>query len=198
MPLEDVPRIHPESASEWREWLAEHHATAPGVWLVSWRSGSGRSPLAYEDQVLEALAYGWIDATVRRLDDERRMTYFAPRRKGSGWARSNRARIERLRAEGRMTPAGEAAVERAVADGSWTVYDDAVDLVVPDDLEEAFARHPGSRANWDGFPPSSREQVLFWIGQARRAATRERRVEETARLAAEGIRVDRRPGTGAS
>jgi uncharacterized protein YdeI (YjbR/CyaY-like superfamily) len=198
MPLEDVPRIHPASAAEWRAWLAEHHATATGVWLVSWRSGSARTPLAYEDQVLEALAYGWIDATVRRLDDERRMTYFAPRRKGSGWARSNRARIDRLRAEGRMAPAGEAAVERAVADGSWTLYDDAVDLVVPEDLEGAFARHPGSRANWDAFPRSSREQVLFWIGQARRPATRERRVEETARLAAQGIRVDRRPPRGAS
>lgn len=198
MPLEDVPRIHPASAAEWRAWLAEHHATAPGVWLVTWRSGSGRTPVADEDQVLEALAYGWIDATVRRLDDERRMTYFAPRRKGSGWARSNRARIERLRAEGRMAPAGEAAVERAVADGSWTLYDDAVDLVVPEDLEEAFARHPGSRAHWEAFPPSSREQVLFWIGQARRPATRERRIEETARLAAEGTRVGRRPPRGAS
>jgi hypothetical protein len=61
MPLEDVPRIHPASAAEWRAWLAEHHATATGVWPVSWRSGSARTPLAYEDQVLEALAYGWCE-----------------------------------------------------------------------------------------------------------------------------------------
>lgn len=195
MPLDEVPRIHPASAPEWRDWLAEHHATSTGVWLVTWRTGSGHAPLAYEDQVLEALAYGWIDGTTRRLDDERRMIYFSPRRRGSTWARSNRERIARLRAEGRMAPAGEAAVDRAVADGSWTLLEEIEAMVVPDDLDAAFDRHPGAREHWDAFPPSSRQGVLFWIRQARRPQTRERRIEQTARLAAEGIRADAPPST---
>jgi uncharacterized protein YdeI (YjbR/CyaY-like superfamily) len=191
MALDDAPRIHPASAADWRAWLEANHDTARGVWVVSWRAqGAGREPVAYEDQVLEALAFGWIDATTRRLDDERRMQYFAPRKPGSGWARSNKARVERLRAEGRMTPAGEAVVERAVADGSWTLLDDVEALVVPDDLAAAFERHAGSRAKWEAFPPSSRQMSLWWIRQAKRPETRARRVQETARLAADGLRVD--------
>ena len=199
MSLDDAPRIHPANADEWRAWLEANHDSATGVWLVTWRSPeSGGEPLAYEDQVLEALAFGWIDATTRRLDDDRRMQYFAPRKRGSAWARSNKARIERLRAEGRMAPAGEAAIERAVADGSWALLDDVENLVVPDDLTAAFERHPGSRTQWETFPPSSRQMALWWIRQAKRPETRARRIEETARLAAEGIRANepRRPGVG--
>jgi uncharacterized protein YdeI (YjbR/CyaY-like superfamily) len=197
MSLDDAPRIHPANAAEWRAWLEANHDTATGVWLVTWRSPeSGGEPLAYEDQVLEALAFGWIDATTRRLDDDRRMQYFAPRKRGSAWARTNKARVERLRSEGKMTPAGEAAIERAVADGSWTFLDDVEKLVVPDDLAAAFERHAGSRAQWEAFPPSSRQMTLWWIRQAKRPETRAKRVEETARLAAEGIRANepRRPG----
>ena len=197
MAIDDAPHIHPASAAEWRAWLDSNHETATGVWLVTWRTAEeGRDPIPYEDQVLEALAFGWIDATTRRLDDDRRAQYFAPRKPGSGWARTNKARIERLRAEGRMTPAGEAVIERAVADGSWTLLDDVENLVVPDDLAAALDRHAGSRANWEAFPPTAKRSILWWITQAKRPETRERRIEETARLAAEGIRANepRAPG----
>ncbi len=70
----------------------------------------------------------------------------------------------------------------------WTLMDDVEDLVVPDDLAEEFARHHGSRAHWDGFPPSARKQMLGWIALAKRAETRRQRVEETARRAALGER----------
>ena len=96
-----------------------------------------------------------------------------------------------------MTPAGEAVVERAVADGSWTLLDDVENLVVPDDLAAALDRHAGSRAEWEAFPPSARRGILWWITQAKRAETRERRIEETARLAAQGVRANEpRPPVG--
>ncbi|MBM7505099.1 YdeI family protein [Agromyces aurantiacus] len=194
MGLDDAPLIQPATAAEWRDWLERHHDTATGVWVVTWRSpGPGREPLPYEDQVLEALAFGWIDATTRRLDDDRRAQYFAPRKPGGTWARSNKDRIERLRAEGRMAPAGEEAVRRAIADGSWSMLDAIDRMDVPDDLAAAFARHPGSRELWEAFPPSARRGALWWIHQAKRPATRERRVEETARLAAENVRVGSEP-----
>ena len=185
----DAPRVHVEMIEQWREWLADHHRTEQGVWLVTWRRATGRPAPSYEQQIEEALRVGWVDSTTKRLDDERTMLYFARRRPGSGWARTNKARVARLESEGRLLPAGQAVVDRARADGSWTVLDAVEDLVVPDDLAAAFDRHEGAREHWDRFPASARKQMLWWITQARRPATRAERIEETARRAAQDQRA---------
>ena len=187
---DDAPRVHPETIEEWRDWLLAHHDTVPGVWFVSWKTATGKPVVPYERAVEEALCVGWIDATSKTLDDERRMLWFTRRKPGSGWARTNKERIVRLEAEGRMTPAGRAVIDAAKADGSWTLLDDVENLVVPDDLAAAFDRYPGSRAQFDAFPPSARRAILEWIVQARRETTRAARLEESARLAAEGKRAN--------
>ena len=133
---------------------------------------------------------GWIDSSGRKLDDERSMLWFTRRKPGSGWAGTNKERVVRLEAEGRMTPAGRAMIEAAKADGSWTLLDDVENLVVPDDLAAAFERHPGSRENFDAFPPSARRAILDWIVHAKRDATRTARLEESARLAAQNVRAN--------
>ena len=190
MAQSEAGRVHAETAAEWREWLEANAHTTTGVWLVFWRKGSGRPILTYEDAVTEALAFGWVDSRPGKLDDERTMLYFSPRKRGSAWSRPNKERTARLREQGRMTPAGEAIVAAAEADGSWTRLDAVEDLIVPADLEDAFSRHPGSREQWDGFPRSARRGILEWIVQARRPETRASRVDETARLAAEGKRAN--------
>ncbi|MBO3100904.1 YdeI/OmpD-associated family protein [Cellulomonas fengjieae] len=187
---DDAPRVHVESVEEWRDWLLAHHATEPGAWLVSWKASTGRPCVQYERAVEEALCVGWIDSAGRTLDDERRMLWFTRRKPGSGWARTNKERIVRLEAEGRMTPAGRAVIDAAKADGSWTLLDDVENLVVPDDLAAAFDRHPGSRQNFDAFPPSARRAILEWIVHAKREATRAARLQETARLAAQNLRAN--------
>jgi uncharacterized protein YdeI (YjbR/CyaY-like superfamily) len=156
--------------------------------LVLWRKRSGRTGLTYDQAVEEALCFGWIDGRAAKLDDRRTMVRFTPRKRGSGWARSNKVRVERLLAEGRMVEAGLARIEEAKRDGSWTRLDAVEDLAVPDDLAAAFAGHPGSRERWDSFPRSVRRAILDWIAQARRPETRTRRVGETARQAAMGER----------
>jgi uncharacterized protein YdeI (YjbR/CyaY-like superfamily) len=181
-------QVHPETRAQWRSWLAEHHATSDGVWLVQWRRQSGRSGPTYEEVVQEALCFGWIDSKAAKLDDDRTMMWVSPRKRGSGWARSNKLRIERLLADGLMAEAGLARIEEAKQDGSWTKLDAVEDLVVPDDLAAAFADNPGAREHWDGFPRSVRRAALEWIVQAKRPETRARRVTETARLAARGER----------
>jgi uncharacterized protein YdeI (YjbR/CyaY-like superfamily) len=185
---EEEQRFQPESRAEWRAWLAEHHDRGGAVWLVLWRQGSGRAGPTYEEAVLEALCFGWIDGKAAGLDDQRTMLRFSPRKRGSGWARSNKQRVERLLAEGLMTEAGLALVEEARRDGSWTRLDAVEDLVVPDDLAAALAAHPGARETWDGFSRSVRRAALARIVEAKRPETRARRVAETARLTARGER----------
>ena len=189
MATTDADQVHPEDVTEWRDWLEEHHATSTGVWLVSWKRNTGRPAVAYEDAVLEALAVGWIDSQARQVDEERSALKFTPRRATSGWARTNKARVERLVAEGRMRPSGQAAIDAAKANGTWTMLDDVEKLVVPGDLATAFELHPGARMQWDGFPPSARRQILLWIVQAKRPETRRARIAETAEKAGRGERA---------
>lgn len=156
---------------------------------MTWRTATGRPAPPHVEQVEAALCFGWIDSTRKKIDEERTMIYFAPRRPGSQWARTNQGHIERLEAAGRLRPSGRAIVDRAKADGSWISLDDVEDLVVPDDLWAALDRHDGARAHWDAFSPLSRKLILWWVLQAKRPETRGKRVEETARQAAQGIKA---------
>ena len=189
--LADAPLVQPRTREAWRAWLEANHATASGVWLVTWRrgAGAGEPSLDYEAQIEEALCFGWVDGTAGTVDERRGKLYFSPRRAGSGWAATNKARIERLIAAGRMQPAGLAVIERARADGSWTLLDPVERLEVPDDLAVALAAHPPAGTNFAAFPPSARKQLLAWVVTAKRPDTRARRVAEVAEAAARNERA---------
>ena len=149
--LDDAPLVRADDRATWRAWLEANHAGTRGAWLVLWRprsarARSGPAVLDYEGAVEEALCFGWVDSTGGAIDDERTRLYFAPRKPRSGWAATNKARIERLIEEGRMAPAGSAAIERAKANGSWEILDSAERLEVPDDLAAALAALPTARS----------------------------------------------------
>jgi uncharacterized protein YdeI (YjbR/CyaY-like superfamily) len=173
----------------WRRWLSRNHGRGRGVWLVIHKQGATTGSLTYEDAVREALCFGWIDSTAGSIDGERYRQWMAPRKPGSGWSATNKARVAELEAEGAIAAPGREAIERAKADGSWNALDRIEALEVPPDLLEAFERHDGSRANWDAFPPSARKMMLAWIEGAKRAETRAKRVEETASRAARNERA---------
>jgi uncharacterized protein YdeI (YjbR/CyaY-like superfamily) len=186
--LDDAERVFAETADEWRLWLAANHAAATGVWLVTWRPSTGRPAPDYEDTILEALCVGWIDGTVRPVDDERVMGWFAPRSASSGWAATNKARVERLLSEGRMRPAGQRLMDIAKHNGMWTVLDDAENDIVAPDLQAALDAIPGASAAWQGFPRSVRKLGLTNIAMARKPETRAARIAKIATDAGNGIR----------
>ena len=117
-PLADAPEVEVRSRAELRAWLAANHRQPAGVWLVTHKKSEGGRHLPYEEVVQECLAHGWVDSLARAKDERRSMLWISPRRKGSNWSRVNKAHVERLEAQGLMTPAGRAAVERAKADGT--------------------------------------------------------------------------------
>jgi len=186
----DAPRHHFESAAAWRQWLEANHSSSSGIFLVYWKKATGRPAMSYDEMVEQALCFGWVDSRPAKLDDERSMLWFTPRKRGSAWAGPNKARIERLTAAGLMHPAGIAVVDAARADGTWTVLDAVERLEVPGDLAARLAEVEGARAQWDGFPRSVRRGILEWIVQAKTPATRERRIQETADRAGRGERAN--------
>ncbi|HEU0026910.1 MAG TPA: YdeI/OmpD-associated family protein [Ktedonobacterales bacterium] len=178
-------RVTARDRAEWRAWLAEHHASAPGAWLIYYKRASGQPGVTYDEAVEEALCVGWIDSTANTLDSERYMQMFTPRKRKSPWSKSNKERAERLIAQGLMTPAGLAAIEAARRDGTWTIYEGIENLEVPDDLRAALAANPAAEAGFAAFSASIRKQLLWWIASAKRPETRQRRLEQVVIAAAE-------------
>lgn len=189
------PSIHPLSREAWREWLRDNHQRTAGVWLVSYKKGTGKPRVDYDAAVEEALCFGWIDSKPNKLDAERTLLWFAPRKPGSGWSRPNKLRVEKLMAAGLMAEAGLQKVEQSRRDGSWTRLDAVEALQIPEDLDEALRKLPPARENFEAFPRSAKRGILEWIANARTAETRARRVDDTARLACQNQRANQwRPG----
>jgi uncharacterized protein YdeI (YjbR/CyaY-like superfamily) len=184
------PLLHPETIEEWRAWLTRHHGDTDGAWLVRWRKASGKVPLDYAEIVEEALCFGWIDGLTNTLDDQRQAQLLTPRRKGSVWARSNKERVERLIADGRMTEAGMRVIDAAKADGSWSMADAAEALIEPAELAAALDANPEARRQWDAFPKSPRQALIWWVMSAKRPETRQRRVTSIIQEAAQGRRAN--------
>jgi len=186
--LDDGVKVVAADAATWRAWLEEHHASSTGAWLVRGRSGFADRHVPYEDAILQALCFGWIDGPVRVFDEETTGLWFAPRRPASGWAATNKARIARLEAEGLMMPAGVRVLEAAKASGSWTVLDGPEALIEPPELAAALDAVPAARTAWDAFPPSTRKVGLTHVAMAKRAETRTARIAKIVADAAEGRR----------
>lgn len=189
----DLPQVAVGDPAAWRAWLAENHGRSGSVWLVRPRKGRpGHAPVA--DYVAEALAFGWVDSLPRKLDADRTMLLMSPRRPGSSWSAVNRGIVARLEAEGRMHPAGAAAVAAARADGSWERLEGVDALTEPPDLAAALDRVPQARSYWDRFPPSSRRGILEWIQSAKRAETRAARIAQTVTKAALNLKANHPEG----
>jgi uncharacterized protein YdeI (YjbR/CyaY-like superfamily) len=187
---DDRERVQVESRAAWRAWLADNHERNAGIWLVTYKKHVPDKYVSYDEVVEEALCFGWIDSLPRKLDEDRSMLWLAPRQPGSGWSKLNKDRVERMIAAGQMTQAGLAKIEAAREDGSWNALDSIEALEIPPDLGAALDSYPDAREFFEAFPRSVRRGILEWIANAKRAETRARRIEETARLAQENQRAN--------
>ena len=171
----------PPSRNGWRGWLASNAEREEGLWVVYPKRSSGLEGPSYDDLVEEALCFGWIDSRVRRVDDDRLMQWFSPRRSGGVWSALNKERVARLVASGQMTERGREIIDQAKADGSWSQYDDVEALIVPPDLATALQAAPEAEAAFGVLSDSAKKQYLWWIHSAKRPTTRTNRIEETIR-----------------
>lgn len=185
-----VNSIHPLSRAEWRTWLEQNHTRTQGIWLISYKKGIGKPRFEYSEAVEEALCFGWIDSKPNKLDEERSMLWFAPRKPSTGWSKLNKERVERLMVQGLLMPPGLAKIEAAQQDGSWNALDSIEALEIPPDLAQALADYPTATQNFEAFPRSVKRGILEWIASAKKSETRARRIAETAQLAAQNLRAN--------
>ena len=183
----DLPVEEFASATTWERWLARHHATAPGLWLMIAKKGTGVVTVDITDAIEVALCYGWIDGLRHGHDATYFRQRFTPRKPRSKWSQINRDRVEALIAAGRMRPAGQAQVDAAKADGRWdAAYAGSRTIEVPDDLTKALRRNAKARRAFEALDSANRYAILFRIHDAKRPETRARRIEQFVTMLEEG------------
>ncbi len=168
--------------AEWRRWLRRNHDKSSEIWILTYKKHICKQCLSYEDALEEAICYGWIDSRMRRIDDERHMWRFAPRKPNSIWSLSNRRRTEKLIKEGRMAGPGMAKVDAAKRSGEWCkAYRPSKPPRMPKDLREALMQDELAWQNFRDFARSYRHTYIFWVASAKREETRRKRIQEVVR-----------------
>ena len=187
-PKAPLPELLLPNVIAWRSWLESNHEQSPGVLLVLGRKGGTVTGLIYLDALHEALCFGWIDGQANRRDEESYLQRFTPRRPRSIWSQRNVGFVERLEAEGRMRPAGRAAVEKAKADGRWdAAYAGSATAQVPEDLLAAIAERPAAQATYDGLNAQNRYALYFRLNALKTTAARECRIATMVEKLAAGL-----------
>jgi uncharacterized protein YdeI (YjbR/CyaY-like superfamily) len=177
-----------KNTTAWRAWLHENHNTCKAVELIFYRVDSVHESMRWEEAVKVAICYGWIDSTVRKLDDERRKQLFTPRKNKSVWSKLNKTYIEDLIKEGLMHESGLKKIEIAKQNGSWESLDGVENLEIPSDLQQAFDLNKTAFDCYQNFSPSYRKNYLYWLNQAKKEETRNFRINQIIMLCEKNIK----------
>ena len=169
---------------QWRQWLAKHHASSAGIWLVRHKQHTGVDAMPYEDVVCEALCFGWVDSLIRRLDDNRFAIKVTPRKPTSKWSDINRKRWNELKAAGLLAPAGLAA---APTENRYAARPRVPQL--PAYVAKAIKTNAKAWQFFQQLAPTYRRDFVVWIHTAKRPETREKRIRESIALLAAGKKL---------
>lgn len=185
--------FYPETIAAWRRWLDKNHLSSQAVWVVFYSKSSGKPSITWSESVDVALCYGWIDSKKIKVDTDRSHQFFSRRKPRSTWSQINKQKIEKLLAAGKMKKAGMLAVETAKQNGSWELLDQVEQLIIPDDLAEAFALHPDAEVFFLSLSKSVRKMILQWLTLAKREETRARRLAEVVERAKQNLKPSHIP-----
>ena len=184
----DLPELLVTDADGWRTWLSDQHSTSTGVWLVLAKKGTTHpTALVYDEALVEAICFGWIDGQLARRDEMTFRRRFSPRGAQSPWSKRNVALAERLATSGRMHRSGKDQVRRAKEDGRWeAAYAGQADAQVPEDLADALTANPRAGEMFGTLTSANRYSILYRISTAKKDETRARRIEQFVELLARG------------
>lgn len=178
-------------ASKFRAWLEKNAATAPELLVGYHKVGSGQPSMSWSESVDEALCFGWIDGVRKRIDDESYTIRFTPRRATSIWSAINIEKMARLKAEGRMTPAGEQAFAlRSEAKSVIYSHEQAETAELSAAELKLFKANQPALAYFEAAPPSYKKRLLHWVTSAKKAETRASRLVKLVDACAAGVRLD--------
>ncbi|PLK46204.1 YdeI family protein [Emticicia sp. TH156] len=179
-----------ENRKAWRQWLSDNHDKHTSIWLKLYKKLSGVPSVIYDEAVDEALCFGWVDSSIKSGNDDFYYQFFARRNPKSNWSRVNKAKVEKLIADGLMTAPGTKIIDFAKENGYWTALDEVENLINPPDLQQALDNNPTAKAYFEAFPRSVKRGILEWLLNAKQEETRKKRILETVTLAERNERAN--------
>tara|TARA_R110002167_G_scaffold167170_9_gene364332 strand:- start:1177 stop:1752 length:576 start_codon:yes stop_codon:yes gene_type:complete len=186
--MKEIKAHYFKNDSEFRDWLHKNHTQPEGIYLIFYTIAHENESMRWEEAVRVAICYGWIDSTVKSLGDGKRRQYFCPRKPRSVWSKVNKQYIAEHIADGSMHKSGLKKIEAAKIDGSWTALDAVENGVVPADLQKAFSADTKAFENYLNFTKGQRKSYLYWLNQAKREETRQKRISGIIRCCRENIK----------
>ncbi len=190
--MEITETFYAKDRKEWRNWLKANHDSKKEIWLIRYKKHTGKPVVSYDDSVEEALCFGWIDSTVKRVDDEYYVQRITPRRIKSIWSVPNIKRVRKMLDEGLMTEHGLAKIPDEVMEAAKTGNIKSSQTVIPDEipmvqeLEKILKKNEMAKKTWESFSPSLRKRYLYWLNDAKREDTRIRRMTKLVKMLEEG------------
>ena len=186
--MKDIEAHYFKNDSEWREWLHDNHDVSSGIHLIFYAVSHKKESMRWEEAVRVALCYGWIDSTVKNIGPGKRRQYFCPRKPKSVWSKVNKDHLKELAARNLMHKSGKAAIKVAKDNGSWTELDDVENGVIPEDLQKEFDKNKIAFENYQNFTRGQRKSYLYFLKQAKREETRQKRIAEIVSLCRQNIK----------
>ena len=187
MPEDDLPLLTFADSESLERWLDEQGEASPGAWLRFAKQGAPEPTVTKSDAIDCALAYGWVDGQLGRVDVHFFKTRFTPRRPRSAWSQINRQRVERLEDAGRMHPRGRAQVDQAKADGRWAAaYAGQSEAAADGDLDAALDAEPAARELFDALDSANRFAILYRVQQAKTPEKRAAKITEMVAMLSRG------------
>lgn len=186
--MKEIQEYYFKNDTEWRTWLHKNHTLQEGVYLIFYAVSHENESMRWEEAVRVALCYGWIDSTVKNIGPGKRRQYFCPRKPKSVWSKVNKDHIKDLKKEGLMHKSGLEAIKVAKKNGSWVALDDVENGVIPTELQDAFDKNKEALTNFQNFTRGQRKSYLYYLNQAKRPETRQKRIFEIISLCEQNIK----------
>jgi uncharacterized protein YdeI (YjbR/CyaY-like superfamily) len=176
---------------KWRNWLEENHRTCKEIWLIHYKKSSEKKSITPQEAIEEAICFGWIDSTLKKIDEKRYILRYSPRREKSVWSKINKETAEKMISSGKMTEYGLEKINSAKKHGLWnTAYTNKVKEKVPLDLRKALISNKIAWNNFQNFANSYRNMYIGWIQSAKTDITRKKRINEVVKRSEE----NKKPG----
>lgn len=175
--MEDLTR------PKWRSWLKRNHASQSEAWIVFYKTHTGLGKIWYLEALDEALCFGWIDGRVRRIDNQKHMVRFTPRRRESFWSNRNVKNVRRLIEEGRMTPAGLTKIDSSTLNKPISKSGrSSPRFRISPEMRKRLSANQRAWRNYLSLPPSTREMYAYWLSSAKKPETKKRRLRKAIAL----------------
>ena len=173
--------LYVTNRKDWRQWLAKHYETEKEIWLINYKKHTNKPTIPYDDAVEEALCFGWIDSTVKRIDEEQYAQRYTPRNLKSVWSPYNINRVQKMIKEGKMKDSGLSKYAYGMKHNQ-SAPTTKEEIVIPEDFKKALDHEPIADEHFNTLAKFHKIMYIYWINSAKKEPTRKRRIKKTIEL----------------